>query len=156
MAPNPSPFTLYGTGTFIVGKNQLCIIDPGPKIESHIKNILKAVGKNLVSHILITHTHADHSPAASVLKNITGARTYAFDSYPKGIEGSRFEEAHDKEFMPDERLKDNETVSSKEWTIRAIHPWSYLKPFMLFFRRGKSTFHWRSCDGLGYDCYSSS
>ena len=121
MAPNPSPFTLYGTGTFIVGKNQLCIIDPGPKIESHVKNILKAVGKNLVSHILITHTHADHSPAASVLKNITGARTYAFDSYPKGIEGSRFEEAHDKEFMPDERLKDNETVSSKEWTIRAIH-----------------------------------
>ena len=40
MAPNPSPFTLYGTGTYIIGRKQICIIDPGPLIESHINKIL--------------------------------------------------------------------------------------------------------------------
>ena len=60
-APNPSPFTLYGTGTFIIGKEEVCVIDPGPLIDSHIQNIIKA-GKKTISHILITHTHADHSP----------------------------------------------------------------------------------------------
>ncbi len=120
-APNPSPFTLYGTGTFIVGKEKLCVIDPGPVIDSHINNILKAIKNKTLSHILITHTHADHSPAAKILKKETGAKTYAFDSYPKGIEGSTFEEAHDKEFIPDVKLKDKEVLKDKDWTIKAIH-----------------------------------
>ena len=68
MAPNPSPFTLYGTGTFIIGREQICIIDPGPSIDSHINNLLNSIDKEKVSHILITHTHADHSPAANFIK----------------------------------------------------------------------------------------
>ena len=48
LAPNPSPFTLHGTGTFIVGRKQVCIIDPGPLIESHVNNLLKAVKKTIV------------------------------------------------------------------------------------------------------------
>ena len=120
-APNPSPFTLYGTGTFIIGNKQLCVIDPGPLIESHIDNIIKAAGKKTISHILVTHTHADHSPAAKILKEKTGAKTYAFDSYPRGIIGSNFEEAHDKEFVPDYRLIDNQIIKGEDWTIKAIH-----------------------------------
>ena len=121
IAPNPSPFTLHGTGTFIIGKEQVCVIDPGPLIESHVDNIIKAVDRNIISHILITHTHADHSPAANILKKKTGAKTYAFDSYPKGIKGSNFEEAHDKDFIPDVKLRDNEIIKGKGWTIKAIH-----------------------------------
>ena len=121
IAPNPCPFTLHGTGTFIIGREQVCIIDPGPLIESHVNNILKAVDKKTISHILITHTHADHSPAANILKQKTGAKTYAFDSYPKGIKGSKFEEAHDKEFIPDIKLKDSDIIAGKDWTIKAIH-----------------------------------
>ena len=121
IAPNPSPFTLHGTGTFIIGREQVCIIDPGPLIERHVNNILKAVDKKTISHILITHTHADHSPAANILKQKTGAKTYAFDSYPKGIKGSKFEEAHDKEFIPDIKLKDSDIIAGKDWTIKAIH-----------------------------------
>ena len=120
-APNPSPFTLYGTGTFIIGKEEVCVIDPGPLIDSHIQNIIKAAGKKTISHILITHTHADHSPAASILKKKTGAKTYAFDTYPKNIKGSKFEEAHDRDFSPDKKLKDNEFITGKDWTIKAIH-----------------------------------
>ena len=85
MAPNPSPFTLFGTGTFIIGRKQVCIIDPGPLIESHINKLLSSIDRKRISHILVTHTHADHSPAANVLKKETGAKTYAYDSYPKGI-----------------------------------------------------------------------
>ena len=51
IAPNPSPFTLHGTGTFLIGRERVCIIDPGPLIESHVNNILKAVGKKTISHI---------------------------------------------------------------------------------------------------------
>ena len=120
-APNPSPFTLHGTGTYIIGKEQLCVIDPGPLIESHVNNILEVANDKNISHILITHTHADHSPAASLLKRKTGAKTYAFDSYPKGVRGSKFEEAHDKDFSPDKKLKDNEIIKGKDWTIRALH-----------------------------------
>ena len=63
MAPNPSPFTLFGTGTFIIGRKQVCIIDPGPLIESHINKLLSSIDRKRISHILVTHTHADHSPA---------------------------------------------------------------------------------------------
>ena len=121
IAPNPSPFTLHGTGTFLIGRERVCVIDPGPLIESHVNNILKAVGKKTISHILITHTHADHSPAANILKEKTGAKTYAFDSCPKEIKGSKFEEAHDKEFIPDIKLKDSDIIAEKDWTIKAIH-----------------------------------
>ena len=121
MAPNPSPFTLYGTGTYIIGRKQVCIIDPGPLIDSHINKLLSSIDKKLISHILVTHTHADHSPAANILKEETGAITYAYDSYPRGIIGNRFEEAHDKKFIPDVKLKDNEIIQGKDWKIKAIH-----------------------------------
>ena len=51
MAPNPSPFTLYGTGTFIIGREQICIIDPGPLIESHINNLLNSIDKKNFPYI---------------------------------------------------------------------------------------------------------
>ena len=133
MAPNPSPFTLYGTGTYIIGRKQICIIDPGPLIESHINKILNSVDKNLISHILITHTHADHSPAANIIKKETGAKTYAYDSYPKGIIGNRFEEAHDKSFTPDVKLRDSDMVQGKDWTIKAIHTPGHTSNHLCFF-----------------------
>ena len=132
-APNPSPFTLYGTGTFIIGKEEVCVIDPGPLIDSHIQNIIKAAGKKTISHILITHTHADHSPAANILKKETGAKTYAYDAYPKGIIGNRFEEAHDKSFTPDVKLRDSDMVEGKDWTIKAIHTPGHTSNHLCFF-----------------------
>ena len=62
VAPNPSPYTLYGTGTYIVGKGEVAIIDPGPNIKSHIEAILEITKSEKITHILVTHTHSDHSP----------------------------------------------------------------------------------------------
>ena len=70
--PNPSPFTFYGTGTYIIGKNELAIIDPGPNIGSHIEIMLKIINKKTLVHLFITHTHADHSPAAKIIKEKQG------------------------------------------------------------------------------------
>ena len=109
---------LVRTGTFIIGNKQLCVIDPGPLIESHIDNIIK-LSKKTISHILVTHTPADHSPTAKILKEKTGANV-CVDSYPRGIIGSNFEEAHDKEFVPDYRLIDNQIIKGEDWTIKAI------------------------------------
>jgi len=79
LAHNPSPFTFRGTGVYLVGdKKSVAVIDPGPNDPAHVASLLAAIGTRNVSHILITHTHRDHSPAAAPLKQATGAKTYGY------------------------------------------------------------------------------
>src|SRR5258708_39211413 len=76
LANNPGPFTFKGTLTYIVGRDRVAIIDPGPIDEAHIAALLDAVRGETVTHILVTHTHRDHSPAAARIKAAPAARTY--------------------------------------------------------------------------------
>lgn len=76
-APNPGPFTLDGTRTYLIDEN--IVLDPGPAIESHIDAIDQAMPR--LDTILITHRHGDHAPAAVPLKGISGARIVA----PAGV-----------------------------------------------------------------------
>src|SRR6059058_3018985 len=76
IADNPGPFTFTGTGTYIVGRGEVAVIDPGPEDPRHLEAILAAVAGERVSHILITHHHIDHSPLAAELKARTGAVVY--------------------------------------------------------------------------------
>src|SRR5882757_11519004 len=77
LAPNPGPFTFKGTGVYIVGAgSRVAVIDPGPHLPDHIEALKRAIGPRQVSHILVTHTHRDHSPAAAALKDWSGAKTY--------------------------------------------------------------------------------
>src|SRR5215470_1290290 len=84
LAKNPSPFTFKGTGVFVVGRGRIAVIDPGPDDPKHIEALRHALRRETVTHILITHTHRDHSPAAKFLKRWTGAKTYGFG--PHGSE----------------------------------------------------------------------
>jgi len=70
---NPWPFTFKGTVSYIVGRDRVAIIDPGPLDEAHIEALLDAVRNETVTHIFVTHTHRDHSPAAAAIKAATGA-----------------------------------------------------------------------------------
>lgn len=79
---NPGRFTFTGTGTYIVGHGQVAVIDPGPDDDDHVASLLAAVAGEEVSHIVITHTHRDHSPAAAALQTATGAPTYGFGPHP--------------------------------------------------------------------------
>ncbi|MDE2378632.1 MBL fold metallo-hydrolase, partial [Bradyrhizobium sp.] len=74
---NPSPFTFTGTVSYIVGEGKVAIIDPGPDDAAHAAALLDAVRGETVTHILVTHTHRDHSPNTPRIKQATGATVYA-------------------------------------------------------------------------------
>ncbi len=123
VANNPGPFTFKGTGVYIVGTRDVAVIDPGPLIDEHVAALKRALAGKRVSHILVTHTHIDHSPAAQPLKEWSGAKTYAFGPHGSGHhdDGPRMEEGGDQAFMPDVRLKDGEVVEGNGFTIEAVH-----------------------------------
>lgn len=79
---NPGRFTFTGTGTYIIGRGQVAVIDPGPDDDDHVAALLAAVAGEEISHIVITHTHRDHSPAAAALQTATGAPTFGFGPHP--------------------------------------------------------------------------
>lgn len=80
---NPSSFTFHGTGTYVVGHGDVAVIDPGPRDDDHVEALLKALDGETVRHILVTHTHGDHSPAAAALQAATGAPTFGFGPHPQ-------------------------------------------------------------------------
>lgn len=126
VAHNPSAFTLYGTGTYIVGHGQVAVIDPGPDDAAHVEALLRAVRGETVSHIVITHTHRDHSPAAAALKAATGAPTFGFGPHGSGRpdaegQGEDVEEGGDMTFRPDERIGDGEVIAGQGWTLEAVY-----------------------------------
>ena len=127
IARNPGPFTLHGTGTYIVGRGEVAVIDPGPDLEAHVAALLAAVAGETVTHILITHTHRDHSPAARALGRATGAPTYGFGPHGAGAVGYgggaevEVEEGADRGFAPDHRLDDGARIAGAGWTLTALH-----------------------------------
>ena len=119
---NPGPFTFKGTNTFIVGRGKVAVVDPGPDDDEQLAVLLNALKGETVSHILITHTHMDHSPLAARLKAATGARTYAaFSSQnPKADSGLRLDASIDREFKPDVALTDGDVVEGNGWALEAV------------------------------------
>jgi glyoxylase-like metal-dependent hydrolase (beta-lactamase superfamily II) len=123
VANNPSPFTFKGTGTYIVGRGEVAVIDPGPDLPEHLAAILKAVEGERVTHIAITHHHSDHSPLAGPLKAATGATIYgcAVKHHEAEEAGApRMEAGHDLDFRPDVSLCGGGEISGPGWTLEAI------------------------------------
>jgi len=125
LANNPSPFTFKGTISHIIGRGKVAIIDPGPDDAAHIAALLDAVRGETVTHIFVTHTHRDHSPAVPAIKRATGALVLAEGPHrparPLHIgEAKRIEASADTDFMPDRQLADGEVVSGDGWRIEAI------------------------------------
>ncbi|HKP62324.1 MAG TPA: MBL fold metallo-hydrolase [Polyangiales bacterium] len=123
VAHNPSPFTHAGTGTYVIGRGEVAVIDPGPASREHIDHLLDGLGDERVAHILITHTHLDHSPGARILVERTGAPTYGFGPHAEGPreEGVKVEEGGDFDFAPQHRLRDGELVQGSDYVIEAVH-----------------------------------
>ena len=122
IANNPGPFTYTGTGTYIVGRGEVAVIDPGPDDPAHLDAILAATAGEAVTHILITHHHSDHSPLAAPLKAETGATIYgcAVASHDEDDGGVKMEAGHDLSFRPDISLCGGGEVSGPGWTMEAI------------------------------------
>ena len=122
IANNPGGFTYTGTGTYIIGRGHVAVIDPGPLIDAHVEALLAAVAGETVSHILITHTHADHSPAAAPLKAATGAKTYGYGPHGSGTaDGVQVEEGGDMSFAPDIVVRHGDIIQGAGWTVECVY-----------------------------------
>ena len=125
LCDNPSPFTFKGTMSYIVGRGQVAIIDPGPDDARHIDALLDAVRNETVTHIVVTHTHRDHSPGAARVKAATGAMTFGEGPHraarPLHVgEAPRLDASNDTDFRPDRALADGEVVSGAGFTLEAV------------------------------------
>ena len=122
IARNPSPFTFRGTGTYVIGSGEVAVIDPGPDLAEHVEALLTGLAGERVTHILITHTHCDHSPAAAALKAATGASTCGFGPHAGGVRGEPgVEEGGDWDFVPDVAVRDGERIAGHSWRFEAVH-----------------------------------
>lgn len=122
IARNPSAFTYTGTGTYIIGHGTVAIIDPGPALPEHVEAVLAAVAGETVSHLVVTHTHRDHSPASPALKAATGASVVGCAQVPMVEESEgQGDESVDRSYAPDRILADGEAVHGPGWTLRAVH-----------------------------------
>ena len=124
-ADNPGPFTFKGTISYIVGRDRVAIIDPGPDDAAHVAALLDAVRGETVTHIFVTHTHRDHSPAAAKIKAATGAQVFAEGPHRLARplhtgEMHRLDASADLDFRPDVALGDGETVNGRGWTLQAV------------------------------------
>ena len=133
VARNPSAFTYLGTGTYIIGRGNVAVVDPGPLVEEHIDALMKALEGETVTHILITHTHTDHSPAAAPLKKLTGAETYAFGPHGSGGGAEvKVEEDGDTDFVPDVMVAHGDIIEGDGWTIECVHTPGHTSNHMCF------------------------
>ncbi|HEY1929149.1 MAG TPA: MBL fold metallo-hydrolase [Caulobacteraceae bacterium] len=119
-ANNAGPFTFRGTGTYIVGRGAVAVIDPGPAMPEHLDAILAAVEGETVTHILVTHHHSDHSPLSRPLAARTGAKVWgcAVRDLPEPGE-VRLEAGYDR-FEPDISVCGGAVIEGEGWTLEAI------------------------------------
>ncbi|HEX8643823.1 MAG TPA: MBL fold metallo-hydrolase [Allosphingosinicella sp.] len=120
LAPNPSAFTFTGTQTYIVGRREVAVIDPGPDEPAHIDALLYAVRDEQVAAILCTHTHRDHSPASRALAAATGAPIVGCAPLALEDDGPRADASFDFDYAADRVLADGETVAGRGWTLEAV------------------------------------
>ncbi len=121
IANNPGPFTFTGTGTYIVGRGEVAVIDPGPDMAEHLDAILAAIAGETVTAIVITHHHIDHSPLAMPLKARTGAPIYGCALKSPAGAGDSGEAGHDGAYQPDiDVCGGGARISGPGWTLEAI------------------------------------
>ncbi len=151
VAENPNPFTFTGTGVYLIGRGSVAVIDPGPTLDVHLDAVMAALEPGeTISHVLVTHTHTDHTAGVPKLVDRTGATTYGFgphgpvpdhdpldtvtfDEYFTEEEKEEFErqwaetpdelkrEGPDTEFVPDVAVGDGDVVEGPGWTVEVVH-----------------------------------
>ncbi|HEY4366881.1 MAG TPA: MBL fold metallo-hydrolase [Steroidobacteraceae bacterium] len=112
VANNPGFMTGPGTNTYLVGRERYLVIDPGPDDPAHVRRILDETGGRIAA-VLVTHTHRDHSPAASAIAAATGARLLGRSPPGDGRQ--------DLGFVPTQELQDGAKESIEDIVIRAVH-----------------------------------
>ena len=143
VANNPSPFTYTGTNTYVVGDGEVGVIDPGPADLEHLESLLVSLKGERVTHILLTHTHHDHSDLIEPLKAATGAKVLGFGETkaPRGLAatGPTSDDFVDHDFAPDQALRSGDTVKAETWALDAIHTPGHAPDHLCFALVGERT-----------------
>lgn len=111
VAPNPGPMTGPGTNTYLVGIDEVAVIDPGPADPGHVEAIVGAAMVDRVRWVVLTHTHPDHWPAAVQIAKRTGAPVVGHRRIPKADGPVRLDAA----------LADGATIDGTEFQLTALH-----------------------------------
>ncbi len=124
-ANNPGPLTFRGTGTYIIGQHNVALIDPGPDDPAHIAAIVNELGDEKITHILVTHTHRDHSAGTARLQQFCDAPSYAMGTHtalqrPSALPAD-MDAAGDTNFSPDVVLHDNQSIRGDGWQLLCLH-----------------------------------
>ena len=110
VAPNPGPMTGPGTNTYLVGIDEVAVIDPGPDDARHIDAIVGASMRERVRWVLLTHTHPDHAPGTERLVKATGAEVLAFARRDR-----------DSGIVPDRTITTGDTIEGTEFGLDVLH-----------------------------------
>lgn len=111
VAPNPGPFTGPGTNTYLVGIDEVAVIDPGPDDQGHVDAIVGASMRERVRWVVLTHTHPDHWPATKRLVAATSAEVLAY--------GKRLDK--DADVAPDRVIGEGDTIEGTEFGLEVLH-----------------------------------
>lgn len=130
LAPNPSALTGPGTNSFVLGRGEHVVIDPGPDDPGHLAAVMAAAGGR-ISHIFVTHAHRDHSAGAAELSRLSGAPVLAFGTAEAGRSALMRQlaaqgaagggEGLDAGFAPDILLRDGDRIETPAGMIEALH-----------------------------------
>jgi glyoxylase-like metal-dependent hydrolase (beta-lactamase superfamily II) len=124
VANNPNHFTFKGTNTYLVGEDNLALIDPGPEDAAHLAAILSALRGRRLSHVLITHTHHDHVDGLSALIAATGAKTAGYGHKARRHGAKRSSAAGGEyvevDFVPDVALRNGDRLEGQGWSFEAL------------------------------------
>ena len=147
-ARNPSPFTFTGTRSYLVGRGDVALIDPGPDDPAHVDAILAALAPGeRIARVLVTHSHRDHTGAVPGIVAATGAPVAAFGPHGAGLSDTMRRlaasgavlgggEGGDAGFAPDLALADGEAVEGPGWRLVALHTPGHLSNHLSFALEG--------------------
>lgn len=124
VAPNPGVMTGPGTNTYLLGDDEVAVLDPGPALQPHIDAILEAAGDR-IRWIVCTHTHPDHSPAWKAIADATGAQVLGA-SPPDDM-------FQDDTFKPTQELQHDDLLATEEFSLRAVHTPGHVGNHYCFF-----------------------
>ena len=136
LAHNPSAFTYYGTQTYLIGTDELAVIDPGPDLPEHVEALDKAIGGRPVAAIMCTHTHRDHSPAARPLAQRIGAPIIGCAPLALETVGPRADASFDGGYAPDRVLHDGEAFEVDGEPVTAVGTPGHTSNHLCFAYRG--------------------
>jgi glyoxylase-like metal-dependent hydrolase (beta-lactamase superfamily II) len=143
LADNPGPFTFKGTASFVIGHGDVAIIDPGPDSDAHFAALLAAVKGEKVRHILVTHSHLDHSPLARRLQKATGAPIAGHELATRrdrqDADALRLDASIDADFDPDIKLRHGEAIAGPGWTLEGVFTPGHMSNHMSYALKEEKT-----------------